>query len=322
MATETVGSGQAAPDSTTSAGPGDDAPAWFTDAVAVVPETLDIDLGGRNIRAYRWGDPRHRPVVLLHGAGANAHWWDHIAPLLVAPGLQVVTVDLAGHGSSDYCAEYTFADWADDVMAVCAAFSDQKPLLIGHSAGGRVAWKAAERYGRDLCGIVTVDSSLPLPAAQNRRGRIWPGQHRVYRDHDAIIRHFRLTPDQPGTLPFVLRHIAQRSVRKVEHGWTWSHDVNIHRRRKTEAMAAEPLDCPVFVLRAEHGITEETAAASVRRLVPSMVICTIPEAGHHVMLDQPLALTGLLRLITDLLTAGAAGQAARGETDNDAVCRP
>jgi pimeloyl-ACP methyl ester carboxylesterase len=299
------------------ANPGDDAPAWFTDAIAAVPEALDIEHGGRNIRGYRWGDPRCRPVVLLHGAGANAHWWDHIAPLLVAPGLQVVTVDLAGHGSSDYCPRYTFTDWADDVMAVCAAFSDQKPLLIGHSAGGRVAWKAAERHGRDLCGIVTVDSSLPPPAAQVRRGRTWPDQHRVYREHDEIVRHFRLTPDQPGTLPFVLRHIAQRSVREVAQGWTWSHDVNIHRQRQPEAMVAAPLDCPVFVLRAEHGITEEAAAALIRRLVPSMIVCTVPEAGHHVMLDQPLALTGLLRLITDLLTAGGNGRAARGGDPRD-----
>jgi pimeloyl-ACP methyl ester carboxylesterase len=312
---------EGAPSSATPADPADDAPAWFTDAVAIVPQTLDIDCGGRNVRAYRWGDPQCRPAVLLHGAGANAHWWDHIAPLLLAPGLQVVTVDLAGHGSSDYRAEYTFTGWADDVMTVCAAVSGHKPLLIGHSAGGRVAWNAAERHGRDLSGIVTVDSALPQPAPQRMRGRTWPDQHRVYRDHDEIVRRFRLTPDQPGTLPFVLRHIAQRSVRQAEQGWTWAHDVNIHNRRRSEAIVAEPLDCPVFVLRAEHGITEPAAALLIRRLMPSMIMCTIPEAGHHVMLDQPLALIGLLRLITDLLMAGTTGHAAVGGTGGDVICR-
>jgi pimeloyl-ACP methyl ester carboxylesterase len=273
-----------------------------------VPETLDIDRGSRNIRAYRWGDPECRPLVLLHGAGANSHWWDHIGPLLLAPGLQVVAIDLAGHGNSDYLTEYTLTGWAEDVMAVCAASSREKPLLIGHSAGGRVAWKAAEHYGRDLSGIVTVDSPLPPPAPQPMRRRTRPDQYRVYRDRDEIVRRFRLTPDQPGALPFIVRHVAQRSVRQVDQGWTWAHDVNIHHKRGTEAIAAVSLGCPVFALLAEHGNTDEASALLIRRLVPGMIVSTIPEAGHHVLLDQPLALVGLLRLITDVLISRTTGR--------------
>lgn len=312
MAAETARSAEAALSRSTPENPADDAPAWFTDALAVVPEVLNIDGGGRNIRALRWGDPHGRPLVLLHGAGANAHWWDHIAPLLLAPGLQVVAVDLAGHGNSDYLPEYTLTGWAEDVLAVCAASSGEKPLLIGHSAGGRVAWKAAEHYGHGLLAIVTVDSPLPPPAPQPMRGRTRPDQYRVYRDHDEIVRRFRLSPAQPGALPFIVRHFAQGSVRQVEDGWTWAHDVNIHHKRQPETIVAARLACPVFALLAEHGNTDEAAALLIRRLVPGMIVCTIPQAGHHVLADQPLALVGLLRLITDTLTSPATGQAILG----------
>jgi pimeloyl-ACP methyl ester carboxylesterase len=318
---ETARSGQAAQSGFTPTDLEGGAPAWFTNALAVAPEVLDIDRGGRTVRAYRWGDPQCRPLVLLHGAGANAHWWDHIAPLLLAPGLQVVAVDLAGHGNSDYRAEYTLTGWAEDVMAVCAASSSEQPLLIGHSAGGRVAWKAAEHYGYGLRAIVTVDSPLPPPAPQPMRRRTWPDQHRVYRDHDEIVRRFRLTPDQPGTLPFIVEHVAQGSVRQVEKGWTWAHDVNIHHKREPEAIQAASLGCPVFALIAEHGSIDKAAALLIRRLVPRMIVCTIPEAGHHVMLDQPLALVGLLRLIAEVLMSRITGYAAPGGSDDDAVCR-
>ncbi len=321
MAAETAWSGEAAPPGTTPTDRAHDAPAWFTEALAVVPEILDIDRGNRNVRAYRWGDPRGRPLVLLHGAGANSHWWDHIAPLLLAPGLQVVAIDLAGHGSSDYRAEYTLTGWAEDVMAVCAASSSEKPLLIGHSAGGRVAWKTAEHYGHDLSGIVTVDSPLPPPAPQPIRRRALPDQYRVYRDHDEIIRRFQLRPAQPGALPFIVRHVARHSVRQVERGWTWAHDVNIHHRRRSETIVAASLGCPVFALIAEHGSTDKAAALLIRHLVPRMIVSTIPEAGHHVLLDQPLALVGLLRLITAVLISPATGHAALGGTDDDAICR-
>jgi pimeloyl-ACP methyl ester carboxylesterase len=321
VAAEIARSAAEASSSIAPAEPADDAPGWFSDALAVGPEILDIDRGGRNLRAYRWGDRQSRPLVLVHGAGANSHWWDHIAPLLLAPGLQVVAVDLAGHGNSDYSAEYTLTGWADDVMAACAATSRDKPLLIGHSAGGRVAWKAAEHYGRDLRGIVTVDSPLPPPAPQPMRRRDRPDQYRVYRDHDEIVRRFRLTPDQAGILPFALRYVAQRSVVQVEHGWTWAHDVNIYHRPRTETIVAAPLACPVFALLAEYGNTDKAAALLIRRLVPQLVVSTIPQAGHHVLLDQPLALIGLLRLITDLLMSGTTGLPPRGGTDDDAIGR-
>jgi pimeloyl-ACP methyl ester carboxylesterase len=61
-------------------------------------------------------------VILLHGFGANAHWWDHIGPLLLADGLQVVAVDLAGHGESDYSGEYSLTGWAADVAEICGSY--------------------------------------------------------------------------------------------------------------------------------------------------------------------------------------------------------
>jgi hypothetical protein len=98
--------------------------------------------------------------------------------------------------------------------------------------------------------------------------------------------------------------------------------VNIHHRRRPEAIVAASLGCQVFALIAEHGSTDEAAALLIRSLVPRMIVSTIPEAGHHVMLDQPLALVGLLRLIAAVLTSPTAGHAAIGGTDDDAICSP
>jgi pimeloyl-ACP methyl ester carboxylesterase len=283
-------------------------PAWFSRAVTATPDTVDVHRDGRSIRVYRWGDPAGRPLVLLHGFGANAHWWDHIAPQLVGDGLQVAAIDLAGHGASDYSEEYTLSGWAADVEEVCRRLSPMKPLLVGHSAGGRIVWKAAELHGTDLLAVVSVDGPLPPPAPQpaaptpgwrRRQG------HRVYRDRDEIIGRFRPLPDQELVLPYVLQHIAERSVRPLADGWTWAHDTKIYQRRRIEEIVARPLGCPIFMVIAENGRTSFAAASLVRREVPQMSMLTIPEAGHHIMLDQPLALVSVLRLIIDLTTAAS-----------------
>jgi hypothetical protein len=54
---------------------------------------------------------------------------------------------------------------------------------------------------------------------------------------------------------------------------------------------------------AEKGRTTAEAASVIRPEIPQMTISTIPAAAHHVMLDQPLALVSVLRLITDLVTS-------------------
>jgi pimeloyl-ACP methyl ester carboxylesterase len=294
-------------------GSAQDTPAWFTRAISQAPRILNVDRDGRLVRAYRWGDPRGYPVVLLHGAGAGAYWWDHIAPQLAAPGLQVVAVDLAGHGGSDYCQEYTITGWAEDVMAVCSQLSPHQPVLIGHSAGGRVAWTAAEKHSAELRALVTVDGPMPPPAPQPAPRGMFARQretHHVYAERAEIVRHFRPSPRQASVLPYVLQHIAERSVRQVAGAWTWAYDIGIHERRRAEQMQAGPFGCPVFALVAEHGMRNASGAAEVQREIPQMVASTIPEAGHHVMLDQPLALVGILRFIIGLVGPQAAASAS------------
>ncbi len=45
---------------------------------------------GVRLHALRWGDASAPVVVLLHGGGANAHWWDHLAPGLARRLLRLV----------------------------------------------------------------------------------------------------------------------------------------------------------------------------------------------------------------------------------------
>ena len=76
-----------------------DPPEWFTKALATAPQERRVDVDGTTISYLAWGDPSPRGIVLVHGGGAHAHWWDHIAPLL-ALDRRVLALDLSGHGDS------------------------------------------------------------------------------------------------------------------------------------------------------------------------------------------------------------------------------
>ena len=56
-------------------------------------------------------------------------------------GHRVISVDLRGHGESDKPRqEYTPAGFADDLAWLCGQIRVDKPVVVGHSMGGNVAF--------------------------------------------------------------------------------------------------------------------------------------------------------------------------------------
>src|SRR3954463_5016895 len=96
-----------------------DHPDWFTNAIAVRPDDVTVDVDDARVHYRRWGEADHPGLVLVHGGAAHSGWWDHIAPLL-SDEYCVVAPDLTGHGESDRRAGYDLGTWAREVVAVAA----------------------------------------------------------------------------------------------------------------------------------------------------------------------------------------------------------
>ena len=98
------------------------------------------------------------PFVLVHGLASNARLWDGVAAALVALGHLVHTVDLRGHGrSSKPDGPYDVPTVADDLAALLARLSLDRPVVAGQSWGGNVAIELAARHPMATRGIVCVD---------------------------------------------------------------------------------------------------------------------------------------------------------------------
>jgi pimeloyl-ACP methyl ester carboxylesterase len=95
--------------------------------------------------------------------------------------------------------------------------------------------------------------------------------------------------------------VAETSVKEVDGGWSWKFDPRIFARHQLGLDLLARLDCRVALFRAEHGIVSaQLGEAMYDRLGRLAPVIEIPAAGHHVMLDQPLALvTGIRTLLSD-----------------------
>src|SRR5689334_5059735 len=93
------------------------APHWFTETVAIKPESGFVEVAGAKIHYLRWGDRSRPGLLLVHGNAAHAHWWDFIAPFL-ARDYNVAAMDLSGMGDSDWRQGYAMELFVQEQMAV------------------------------------------------------------------------------------------------------------------------------------------------------------------------------------------------------------
>ena len=85
---------------------------------------------------------------------------------------------------------------------------------------------------------------------------------------------------------------------KAEGGWTWKFDPNVFARDHLTPELLTRLDCRVALFRAEHGlVTPQQGEVLYDRLGRVAPVIEIPVAGHHIMLDQPVALVAALRTL-------------------------
>ena len=279
-----------------------DAPGWFKRALAEEPRRSNHEVEGTSINVLEWGKVGNPGLVLVHGGAAHARWWSHVAPMF-SNQYHVTALDLSGHGDSGRRERYSHEVWAQEIVSVCEAVGfDRPPVIVGHSLGGLVTIQLAATFGELLAGAIIVDSPVRRPdpeSEEGTRGRAFrsPG---VYPDLESALTHFYLIPPQPDADPWILDHVARHSLHETDEGWTWKFDANLF----THTMVAmneqlASVKCRVAMLRGEHSVVvpQDTAEYMYELMGRVSPVVTIPEAHHHLVLDQPLSFVTALRTL-------------------------
>ncbi|GGV66898.1 MULTISPECIES: alpha/beta fold hydrolase [Streptomyces] len=126
-------------------------------------ETREHTLTGTRgaLCVHEW--PRDEPrylALLVHGYGEHAGRYAQVAGVLGAHGAAVFAPDHVGHGRSagERVVVEDFEDVVSDVHAAAdlarAAHPGLPLVMIGHSMGGLIAARYAQRYGSELTALV------------------------------------------------------------------------------------------------------------------------------------------------------------------------
>lgn len=125
---------------------------------------MNIVIDGYNINYKITGDGE-QTVVILQGWGTSMEVYDSVAAC-INESYRVIQLDFPGFGASDEPREpWDVSAYADFFCTFMEALHVEKATLIGHSYGGRVIIKLANRDDLpfEITRIVLIDSAGVLP---------------------------------------------------------------------------------------------------------------------------------------------------------------
>jgi pimeloyl-ACP methyl ester carboxylesterase len=158
------------------------------------------------------------PVVYLNGAYADqSHWRRVIADL--GSDYRHITYDERARGKSKRSADYSFEGMIRDLEAVLKARGVDRPLLVGWSLGGILAWHWIDRNPDRVLGAVIVDA-FPVGVTGAAGHEAIRKMFRRWRLLLPIAARFglagRMTADQHAEVNIELNEIAAASVPVLE----------------------------------------------------------------------------------------------------------
>lgn len=270
----------------------------------MMPASIEfVGTEGNRLAADLW-DGGGQPVLFLHGGGQTRHAWDLTAERVAEAGMRAITVDLRGHGESDWVTSgnYSFsaygAETASLIRQVTALFN-RKPSAVGASLGGLSSLIAELNEGPllDLLVLVDVTPRMDIDGVAKILGfmsaQVKEGFASLEEAADAISAYL---PNRKRVRPLDGLRKNLRLDADGRYRWHWdpafvTSDRNIRFAgvETMEGLLARlgDLHLPVLLVRGmESELVGENAVREFIDLAPQARYVDVAGAGHMVAGDR------------------------------------
>jgi pimeloyl-ACP methyl ester carboxylesterase len=254
------------------------------------------------LTAKQWGPNSGSPVIGLHGWLDNANTFDRLAPLL--PDMNLVSLDLPGHGMSDHRPagmRYHYTDYLDDVMAAADALKWQQFILMGHSMGSGIGCLAASAFPDRITSLILIEGigavtgdldEVPGCLRRSVEAMIPKSSERPGTCHDMAVL-IRARAAAGNISRDSAEKLVRRAVKRSGDVFSWRSDQRLRRPYPqyftNEVMLAflRNIIAPVLLITAKNGTLRKRHYFQSRcDAVKDLQIVMLP-GHHHLHLDNP-----------------------------------
>ncbi|MFL0162683.1 alpha/beta fold hydrolase [Aquirufa salirivi] len=236
-------------------------------------------------------------IIILHGIFGSSDNWLGIAKVL-SDKFQVYLVDQRNHGQSPWSDEFDYQVMSEDLLEFIQEHALNKPIIMGHSMGGKVVMQFALNHPDLAQKMVVVD--------------IAPKYYPVH--HTAILEglnsldltnlgsrteaneHLKRFEEKEGVRQFLLKNLYRNDQQK----FAWRINVPVITKNIDvvghELWVKDSVDIPAYFIKgAESHYIQAEDERYIAEIFPNFELIEIPHAGHWVQADQPEEFVEVLR---------------------------
>lgn len=233
-----------------------------------------------------------KTIVFVHGAACDHSIWKVYADRLVKQQLNIMALDLPGHGESQGTPLTSVEDMADWLLEVLAAApgDGNEFVLVGHSLGSLICLEAAARNKLNkLERVVLMGTAVPMQVAPALLEAANDNQESVI---DTLVTYGHSYcaggGDDYSVYPQGF-HDCMNLMKSAASGVSYA-DLNACNEYKNGLAACQKLRCPAVIIAAEKDmLTPKEAALRMLDVLPEGRLIEVQGSGHMMFSEQPEA---------------------------------
>ena len=229
------------------------------------------------------------PLIILHGLLGSSENWKTVAQKL-GQYFDVYAVDLRNHGMSFHCDEMSYRDMAADVIELMAYYHLDRPIIMGHSMGGKVAMAITDCYEAPIHQLIIVD--IINKKYDNRHLDLLVAMENItlgdFNSLQTLSSALEKEISNPQLRGFILKNtIRNANVFKWKVNVTAikSNYVNISKKVPLKSM----ITVPTIIIRGGNSYyVTDYDVSTVMDTFECVEIETIADTGHWVHVESPI----------------------------------
>jgi esterase len=243
-----------------------------------------------------------KPLIILHGLYGSSDNWLSIGKQL-AGSREVFLVDWRNHGHSPHHPVHTYSALRDDLHEFLVQHSLFRPVLMGHSMGGKAAMFFAMMHPKLIEKLIVVDISPCSYKAENHPNESL--QHKILlqamRSVDLPALTSRADADRKlaeTIQSHAIRQFLLKNLKKDSHNrFYWILNLSALENHLADLFLGIDslplpvgfrLDLPALFIRGQlSGYIGDKDMECIRGYFKNSAVITIPMASHLVHAEQP-----------------------------------